>query len=119
MLPNHDLAWLKSMKARLHLAAPLQHAGGPAITSLQILQVGLSLMDQDPPVDRNRLLLSRAISYRDGLMIALLAFAPLRRNNFTSLEINRHLIGDGNERYIVIPASETKTKIPIEFAISI
>jgi len=117
MLPDHDLAWLKSIKARLHSAAPVQQAGGPAITSLQILQVGLSLMDQGPPVDRNRLLLSRAISYRDGLMIALLAFAPLRRKNLTSLEINRHLIGDGNERYIVIPARETKTRTPIEFAI--
>ena len=42
MLPDHNLAWLKSMKARLHSIAPLQQAGGPAITSLQILQVGLT-----------------------------------------------------------------------------
>jgi hypothetical protein len=33
MLPEHDLTWLKSMKARLHSAAPVQQAGGPAITS--------------------------------------------------------------------------------------
>jgi len=117
MLPNHDLAWLKAIKARLHAAAPLQQAGGPAITSLQILQVGLSLMDQRSPLDRNRQLLSHAIAYRDGLMIALLAFAPLRRKNLASLEIGRHVIGDVNERYIIIPASETKTRTPIEFAI--
>jgi hypothetical protein len=72
MLPSHDLAWLKAIKSRLHAAAPLQQAGGPAITSLQILQVGLSLMDQRSPINRNRQLLWHAIAYRDGLMIALL-----------------------------------------------
>ena len=117
MLPEHDLAWLKSIKARLHSAAPLQHAGGPAVTSLQLLQVGLTLMDQNAPKDCQRVTLSQAMSYRDGLMIALLAFAPLRRKNLASLEIGRHVIGDGNDRYIVIPASETKTRTPIEFAI--
>jgi len=117
MLPEHDLAWLKSMKARLHSAAPLQRASGPVITSLQILQVGLSLMDQNKPSDQGHLTLSDAISYRDGLMIALLVFAPLRRRNLASLEIGRHVIGEGNNRYIVVPASETKTRTPIEFAI--
>jgi integrase len=116
MLPDHDLAWLKSMKARLHSAAPLQRAGGPIITSLQILQAGLSLMDETAPNNSGRVTLSQAISYRDGLMIALLAFAPLRRN-LASLEIGHHLTGDGDERYIVIPASEIKTRTPIEFAI--
>ena len=50
-------------------------------------------------------------------MIALLAFAPFRRKNLAYLEIGRHLIGESNNRYIVIPASETKTRTPIEFAI--
>jgi integrase len=117
MLPQHDLAWLKAMKARLHSAAPLQRAGGPAITSLQVLQVGLALMDRHVPKDSERVTLSQAISYRDGLMIALLAFAPLRRKNLSSLEIGRHVIGDGLDRYIVIPASETKTRAAVEFAV--
>jgi integrase/recombinase XerD len=117
MLPEHDLTWLKSMKARLHSAAPVPQAGGPAITSLQILQVGLTLMTQNAPVEGHRSTLSRAVRYRDGLMIALLAFAPLRRKNLASLEIGRHLIGDDNDRYIIIPAAETKTRAPIEFAI--
>jgi integrase len=116
MLPEHDLTWLKSMKARLHSAAPLQRPSGPAVTSLQILQVGLSLMDQNAP-QGERITLSQAISYRDGLMIALLAFAPLRRKNLVSLEIGRHIIGESNDRYVVIPAFETKTRTPIEFAI--
>lgn len=117
MLPNQDLSWLKSMKARLHSAAPVQQAGGPAITSPQILQVGLTLMTQDASGEGCSSTLSRAVRYRDGLMIALLAFAPLRRKNLSSLEIGRHLVGDENQRYIIIPAAETKTRTPIEFAI--
>jgi hypothetical protein len=117
MLPEQDLTWLKSMKARLHSAAPLQQAGGLAITSLQILEVGLSLMDENAPKEVRRVMLSQAISYRDGLIIALLAFAPLRRQNLAFLAIDRHLIQIGTDRYVVIPASETKTRTPIEFAI--
>ena len=117
MLPKQDLAWLKSIKSRLHSAAPLKRAVGPAITSLQILQVGLSLMDDHAPEGGKRITLSHATAYRDGLMIALLAFAPIRRKNLASLEIGRHLVGEGTNRYLVIPASETKTQTPIEFAI--
>jgi integrase len=117
MLPEENLAWLKSIKSRLHSAAPLKRAGGPVITSLQILQVGVSLMDDHAPKEGERIRLSEAIAFRDGLMIALLAFAPLRRKNLVSLEIGRHLIGEGTNRYIVIPASETKTRTPIEFSI--
>lgn len=117
MLPQQDLAWLKSIKGRLHSAAPAKSASGPAITSLQILQVGLSIMHEHAPNGCERITLSQAIAYRDGLMIALLAFAPLRRKNLVSLEIGRHLIGKGTNQYIVIPASETKTRVQIEFAI--
>lgn len=117
MLPERDLDWLKSMKARLQVAAPAQGQTGPVVTSLQILQVGLSLMDDNHPSDHERIRLAQAVYYRDGLIIALLAFLPLRRKNIASLEMGRHLVGEGANRYIVIPATETKTRVGIEFAV--
>jgi integrase len=117
MMPELDLLWLKSIKARLHSAAPLRRASGPVITSPQILAVGQQLMDEHDPETGDRLTLAQALRYRDGLMISLLAFVPLRRKNLASLEIDRHLIGEGNSRFIFIPAAETKTRTPIEFAI--
>lgn len=117
MLPDSDLRWLSSIKARLHSAAPLQRPTGPVITSLQILQLGLTLMAENHPVEHAHIRLSQAITYRDGLMIALLALAPLRRKNLASLQIGRHLIGEGANRYIVIPAAEAKTQAAIEFAV--
>jgi integrase len=117
MIPELDLAWLKLVKARLHSAAPLQRACGPVVTSPQILAVGQQLMDELDHQAEDRLTLAQALRYRDGLMISLLAFMPLRRKNLASLEIDRHLIGEGNSRFIFIPAAETKTRTPIEFAI--
>jgi integrase/recombinase XerD len=117
MMPEIDLSWLKLMKARLHSAAPLQRASGPLVTSVQILEVGQRLMDQHDPKTEDRLTLAQAIRYRDGLMISLLAFMPLRRKNLAAIEVDRHLIGDGNSRFVFIPAAETKTRTPIEFQI--
>jgi integrase len=117
MMPEQDLTWLKSIKARLHMAAPLRQAGGPVITSIQLLKLGEQLMHRSTPPGSGRITLTKATCYRDGLMIAFLAFMPLRRQNLVSLEIDRHLIGNGNNRFIVIPAAETKTTTAIEFAI--
>src|ERR1700694_4155685 len=117
MMPELDLSWLKLMKARLHSAAPLKRASGPLVTSVQVLQVGQRLMDDHDPKTEDGLTLAQAIRYRDGLLISLLAFLPLRRKNLAALEIDRHLIGEGNNRFVYIPAAETKTRTPIEFAI--
>jgi integrase/recombinase XerD len=117
MMPELNLSWLKLMKARLHSAAPLRRASGPVVTSPQILAVGQQLMDEHDPKTEDRLTLAQAIRYRDGLMISLLAFMPLRRKNLAALEIDRHWIGEGTNRFILIPAAETKTRTPIEFQI--
>jgi integrase/recombinase XerD len=117
MMPELDLSWLKLVKARLHSAAPLQAASGPVVTSSQILAVGQQLMDKVDPQAQDRLTLAQALRYRDGLMISLLAFVPLRRKNLAGLEIDRHIVREGDNRFIWIPAAETKTRTPIEFEI--
>ncbi|MGH6791504.1 MAG: hypothetical protein ACRECF_02045 [Methyloceanibacter sp.] len=51
---------------------------------------------------------AKALLYRDGLIIALLAADPLRLANKTGLEIGRTLIKDGATWSLNIPAEETK-----------
>ena len=51
-----------------------------------------------------------------GLMIAVLAFMPLRRKNI-AIEIGRHFIQDGDSSFIIISCIETKTGTPTEFAV--
>src|SRR5262245_55728851 len=116
MLPKLNLNWLKAIKARLYVTAPAQGARGPVITSVQLLELGQQLMDEITPSAKGRMRLADAVQYRDGLMIALLAFVPLRRKNLAALEIDRHLIREGDEWSVIVPAEETKTnRAAIEF----
>ena len=64
------------------------------------------------PISKNS-----AVLYRDGLMISLLAFIPIRRKNLAALEIGRHIVSEGDGWSVIIPAEEAKTGAPIEFQV--
>jgi integrase/recombinase XerD len=116
--PERDWIWLKAMKARLYRAAPSSARIKPVITSLQLLELGEQLMKESEPKPGALISTKDAIQYRDGLMIALLAFAPLRRKNVAALEIGRHLIREGDGWFVIISREETKTRrTPIEFPV--
>jgi integrase/recombinase XerD len=56
----------------------------------------------------------RAVRFRDGLMIGLLAYRPVRQKNFTSMRLGRHLTRVGGRWQILFAADETKTRVPYE-----
>src|SRR5215203_4181479 len=109
MIPERDWTWLKNIKARLFLTAPAHAANGPVITSLQLLDLGQELMDNNKPDLGTPLAKEQAMRYRDGLMVALLAFIPIRRKNLAALEIGRHLVNEGGLWSVRIPREEVKT----------
>jgi hypothetical protein len=75
-------------------------------------------MDRSMPTPSTSIRMAEAIRYRDGLMIALLAFIPLRRKNLAALEIGRHLIRESNGWFVIVLRTETKKNSScIEFAI--
>jgi integrase/recombinase XerD len=117
MMPERDWTWLRAMKARLHKAAPASAPTGPVITSVQLLDLGQQLMDESKPTADTPISMDDAIRYRDGLMLAFLAFIPIRRKNLTALEIGRHLIREGDGWFVIIPDEEAKTGMPIEFPV--
>jgi integrase len=116
MMPDIDWTWLKAVKRKLHAAAPARGPTGPVITSVQLLHLGQELMDEIAPEQSAPLRLAEAIAYRDGLMIALLAFVPLRRKNLAAIDIGRQLVQEGNGWFVTVPCNEAKTNAPIEFA---
>ena len=59
-----------------------------------------------------------ALTYRDGLIIALLAAVPLRKRTVAALTTNQHLVKIGDYWLLDIPAADTKTRRPLEFPIS-
>jgi len=56
----------------------------------------------------------RAVGHRDGLLIALLAYRPVRRKNLAMMRLGRHLMKAGGSWQIVFAAEETKTRVPYE-----
>ena len=114
VMPERDWTWLKTVKARLHAARPARGSAKPVITSVQLLELGLVLMDESRPTPGAPIRLTVAVRYRDGLMIALLAFIPLRRKNLAALEIGRHLVPGGmaQEDGVIHEWKPTKTRSP-------
>jgi hypothetical protein len=116
MLPECDWTWLKRIKARLYATAPPSGSAGPVITSVQLLGLGQQLSDESQPIS-SAMRMADAIQYRDGLMIAMLAFIPLRRRNVAELEIDHHLVREGEGWFIIIAPEETKTDTAVEFPV--
>jgi integrase len=87
----------------------------PVITSVQLLELGLKLMDENKPQPDASLDVHRAVAYRDGLMIAVLAYLPIRPKNLASLEIGRHIVLENGRWFILVPREETKSGKRIQF----
>jgi integrase len=117
MMPERDWTWLKAVRTRLYAAAPATSPRGPVISSIQLLELGLQLMDESKPAPGTPIGRDDAFHFRDGLMFALLAFIPIRRKNLAALEIGRHLVREDDHWSIIIPREETKTRTPIEFPV--
>ena len=117
MMPDEDWSWLRAIKTRLHRAAPVHSPRGPVITSVQLLKLGLLLMEESKPAPDASISIKDAVQYRDGLMLALLALIPLRRKNLAALEVGKHLIREGDCWFVIIPGEEAKTGKPIDFAV--
>jgi integrase len=116
LAPKQDWTWLRQLKQRLFSAAPPARRG-PVITSIQLLELGLDLMAESRIVPGQLPTLEAAVLYRDGLMIAFLAYIPLRHRNFGAIEIGGDLLEEDNRWLLIIPPDETKTNIPIDFDI--
>jgi hypothetical protein len=65
-------------------------------------------MDESKPAPGTSISMHDAVRYRDGLMIALLAFIPMRRKNLAALEIGRHVVQEGDRWFVIIPREDTE-----------
>jgi site-specific recombinase XerD len=74
-----------------------------------LIRAGLTLM-HEAELSQTMTDLGRACQFRNGLMIALLGFCPIRRKNFSALEIGRSFVKIRDNWWIVLSASDTKEK---------
>jgi integrase len=114
LAPAQDWTWIRNIERRLRTTArSVRNKRKRLVSSEQLFSLGLELMLRAES-DAGGTPLQRAVCYRDGLVISLLAARPLRRRNFCSIELGRHLICEGGTYWLRFGADETKTHSPIE-----
>ena len=115
MCPGADVSWLLPIAKRLATQALPKPARLHLVTSDQLYAVGIKLMD-DAELDPDHK--DAAFDYRDGLIIALLAVAPLRRGTLAALRVGEHLLKSGDLWVLEIPAKDMKTRQSLDFLLS-
>ncbi len=109
---GRDWQWIRRIEASVrsrHL--PARSKRERLVGAADLLGLGCALMAEAPARSTDRL---GAMSFRDGLIIGLLAARPLRLKNLTSLCLEHSLVRRGEVWWLDIPAAETKTREPIE-----
>jgi integrase/recombinase XerD len=118
--PGVDWSWLLAITKRIAAVAPRKPRKYHLVTSEQLYALGIELMDRAVAAAESARFISKAhaFEYRDGLLIALAALIPLRRRTLVALRIGKQLVKTGALWELDIPATDTKTRRPLDYPIS-
>ena len=112
--PGEPWKWLARLQYRWQRRAVPTDRRSQIVDPRVLWALGRQLMDS---ADTAGECLDQARQYRDGLIIALLTFVPLRRRSLTALRLGQHVrrVGDG---YVVeLDADDTKAGHPVSFEV--
>jgi integrase len=113
LVPGRDFTWLSEIEKDLELVMESKSKSDRVVHSQVLVDAGMTLMTEaDASTHRSEL--ARARQFRDGLMVAMLAFHPMRLKNFAALEFGRNFKQVNGYWWILLSASETKEKRPDE-----
>lgn len=111
---THDHHWIGRAAGRLRGRATSSRNKRERMKSPdQLVDLGVSLMKQADlllETDPRR----AAMLFRDGLMITLMAYRPLRLHNFMAIVLGQHLVQRAGSRWLVFTAVETKPRTALE-----
>jgi len=113
MTPDHDLRWITRGAWRLRSRAkPLKDKRARLQSPVRLIALGVRLMTaaESEPVT-----LESAMAFRDGLIIAFLAYRPVRAKNLTMICCDEHLVRRGDEWWVAFTGKDMKAKRPLEF----
>jgi site-specific recombinase XerD len=116
LAPGADWGWLRQLQCTLQgRAIPSRDKRQRMRPAGELAALGEQLMasvNANPNWSRLR----QAVRYRDGLMIALLAYRPMRRKNFAALRLGQQVVQAQGRHTLTLAAAETKTKAAYQAA---
>jgi len=107
MVPGLELDWLAELAKDLALMAQARSKFDRLVLPERLIEAGLTII-QEAEHSQTMTTLAQATQVRNGLMVAMLGFHPIRRKNFAALEIGRSLVKIRGRWWIVLSAAETK-----------
>ncbi len=107
MVPGLDLEWLNEIAKDLALVAHPRSKFDRLVLPERLIEAGLTLI-AEAENSRTMTKLAQATQFRNGLMLAMLGFHPIRRKNFAALEIGRSFLKIRGGWWIILSAAETK-----------
>jgi integrase/recombinase XerD len=119
--PTADWSWLATITKRISARAKPRPQKHHLITSERLYALGIELMDRAVASagDAEEFSKADAFSYRDGLLIALLALIAPRRRAVAALRIGWQLIKYGDLWELDLPAQDIKTRRALDYPISV
>jgi integrase/recombinase XerD len=112
--PEGDWAWLKHrFKALDARAQEARQRPAPPLLAGDILDRAFDKLGAMEGAEDGERDLHWALDYRNWLMLAMLTLVPLRRRNFATLSLDRHLRIVVQPWLVEIPAAEAKGRKPI------
>lgn len=106
--PARDIGWLVDVERELSTEKRPRPKWDRVVYADVLVDAGLTLMAEAEIAKRPKL--TRARMFRNGLMIAILGYCPIRLKNFAALEIGRSFVNVDSTWWIVLTAAETKEK---------
>jgi len=115
---DQDWAWLLTIAKRIEARAERRSKRHRLRTSDELFALGFQLMQEgEVPLEDGRITKQAALTYRDGLIIALLAVAPMRRRNLAGRTLGQHLQRVGGSWIVMLKASETKNRRALGYSL--
>jgi site-specific recombinase XerD len=108
LAPDGDYRWLKSAMRRLAVTARPMERLPRLRMPWEIFALGQGLMDRAMKASPRDHLLNE-LQFRDGLILALLSFWPIRRRSMAALTVTSHLIRSGTTITVNLRAEDTKS----------
>lgn len=132
LAPSRDFLWLREIEQDLEAAKMAKSKYPRLVTTTALVEAGLTLLAEAelPPKrsdyvsvtresraarrrlrgEADRADLNRAVLARNGLMLALLGFCPIRLKNFAALSLGISLTKVGSTWYIVVEPDDAKNR---------
>jgi hypothetical protein len=109
--PASAFSWLSEIATDLDLVAHRKERFDRIISSEVLVRAGLTLVKEAQLADSRRPIW-RVGQIRDGLMIALLAYHPIRLRPFSEIELGRSFVREGDRWVIKLSGQQVKTGRP-------